>query len=224
MTEKQKALRRRAILLNRRLEKAHPDAHCELVYKNPHELLIATILSAQCTDVRVNMVTKELFREFKTPKDFVEKPLERIEKLVKSTGFFRQKAKSIRGAMKIIVEEHGETVPARLEALCKLPGVGRKTANVVLGNAYGIPGITVDTHVGRITRRIGLTKEEDPVKVEMELNQLLPPKHWTMFCHRVIFHGRRVCKARKPDCASCTVSDLCDHFAAEQRRELRKKK
>lgn len=215
----EKELRKRAIVINRRLGKLHPDAHCELDYSNAHELLIATILSAQCTDVRVNLVTKKLFRQFKKPEDYLKQPQSVIEKLIHSTGFFRQKAKSIRGAMKVIVEEHGGNVPKEMEQLRKLPGVGRKTANVVLGNAFNIPGIPVDTHVKRITNRLGLTKHSDPVKIEMDLNKLLPDKEWTMFGHRVIFHGRRICKAQNPLCNQCMLTDVCNYFQKTTKNE-----
>ena len=203
------ALRQRIPLLLAKLDEAHPDAHCALHFRNPFELLIATILSAQCTDERVNMVTPALFSKFPTAALTAKAKVEDIEAIVRSTGFFRAKAKSILGASKIIVEHFDGEVPSTLEELVKLPGVGRKTANVVLGDAFGIPGITVDTHVGRLSRRLGLTKLDDPVKVEFALNKLIPQPQWTIFSHRLIFHGRRVCTARKPACQRCTLNDIC---------------
>jgi len=202
-------LRQRIPLLLAKLDEAHPDAHCALHFRNPFELLIATILSAQCTDERVNMVTPALFSKFPTAALTAKAKVEDIEAIVRSTGFFRAKAKSILGASKIIVEHFDGEVPSTLEELVKLPGVGRKTANVVLGDAFGIPGITVDTHVGRLSRRLGLTKLDDPVKVEFALNKLIPQPQWTIFSHRLIFHGRRVCTARKPACQRCTLNDIC---------------
>ncbi len=205
-----KELSQKASLVNRRLKKEHPDAHCELNYTSPDQLLVATILSAQCTDERVNKVTKELFKEFKNPKDYISKPLKKLETMVNSTGFFRMKAKNIRGAMSTILEKHNGEVPKTMEELHALPGVGRKTANVVLGNAFDIPGLPVDTHVTRLCNRIGITKEKDAVKIELLLNKLLRKEHWTMFSLRLIFHGRRVCKARTPNCEQCCLSDICD--------------
>jgi len=203
------ALRQRIPLLLAKLDEAHPDAHCALHFRNPFELLIATILSAQCTDERVNMVTPALFSKFPTAALTAKAKVEDIEAIIRSTGFFRAKAKSILGASRIIVEHFDGEVPSTLEELVKLPGVGRKTANVVLGDAFGIPGITVDTHVGRLSRRLGLTKLDDPVKVEFALNKLIPQPQWTIFSHRLIFHGRRVCTARKPACQRCTLNDIC---------------
>ena len=172
----------------------------------------------RCTDVRVNIVTKELFKEFKKPKDYLDKPASKLEKMVQSTGFFRQKAKNIRAAMKLLVEEHGSKAPKTMEELVKLPGVGRKTANVVLGNGYNIPGLPVDTHVTRLCNRIGLSKNTDAVKIEHELNELLDKKHWTLFSLRLIFHGRRVCKARKPNCEECVLTDICNHYLKENKK------
>jgi len=208
-------LKKKASLVNRRLTKEHPDAHCELNFKNPEELLVATILSAQCTDVRVNIVTKELFKEFKNPEDYIKKSASKLEKMVQSTGFFRQKAKNIRLAMKTLVDQHDSKAPQTMEELVKLPGVGRKTANVVLGNGYNIPGLPVDTHVTRLSNRIGLSKNTDAVKLEYELNEMLDKKHWTLFSLRLIFHGRRVCKARKPNCQECILTDICNHYRTE---------
>lgn len=205
-------LAKKAQLIHARLTKLHPDATCELNYSNPLELLIATILSAQCTDVRVNIVTKTLFAEFKKPEDYVKRPVTDLEEIIRSTGFYRQKAKSIRGAMEKIVKEHGGKVPKTMAELTKLPGVGRKTANVVLGNAFSLPGLPVDTHVIRLCNRLGLTKHTDAVKIEAELNALLPPKDWCLFSHNLIFHGRRICKARKPDCEKCPLTELCLYY------------
>jgi len=202
-------LRERIPLLLAKLEDAYPDAHCALHFHNAFELLVATILSAQCTDERVNMVTPGLFAEYPSASDMIEARQDQIEEIIRSTGFFRAKAKSILGAARIIVEHFDGEVPDTLDELVKLPGVGRKTANVVLGNAFGIPGITVDTHVGRLSRRLGLTKLDDPVKVEFALNKLIPQSEWTIFSHRLIFHGRRVCSARKPVCSECTLIDVC---------------
>ena len=194
------------------LRKQHADAKIALAFSSPVELLIATILSAQCTDVKVNEVTKLLFKTFRKPEDYLHGPITNIEEIIRPTGFFRQKAKSIRGAMAKIVELHGSNVPKTMEELTALPGVGRKTANVVLGNAFSLPGLPVDTHVIRITNRLGVTKQTDPVKIEAELGKLLQPKDWCQFSHCVIFHGRRVCKARKPLCEVCSVTEWCDYF------------
>jgi endonuclease-3 len=200
----------RAGELLRRLPEIYPDAHCELVYANPLELLVATILSAQCTDKRVNLVAKELFRRCRSARDFAEIPLPELEALVRSTGFFRNKAKNIRNMAAELLAKHGGEVPRSLEELAALPGVGRKTANVVLGNAYGLnEGVVVDTHVGRLSRRLGLTKSDDPARIEQDLIKLFPRRHWTDLSHWLIFHGRRRCQARKPDCAGCELRDIC---------------
>lgn len=194
----------------RRLKADYPEAECALVHRSPFELLIATILSAQCTDQRVNLVTKDLFQQFPTPADFAAAPIRSLEKAIKSTGFFRNKAKSIKGCCQQLVERHAGEVPRDLEELVELPGVGRKTANVVLGTAYGIPtGVVVDTHVGRISRRLGLTAEKDAVKVERDLAELLPKKEWIDFSHRMIHHGRQVCQSRKPKCDACSMEKFC---------------
>jgi len=192
-----------------RLENAYPDAECALVFSNPLELMVATILSAQCTDKRVNMVTPALFKKFPAAKDYAEAPLPELESLIKSTGFYKNKAKNIQGAAREITVRFGGEVPAKLEDLVTLPGVGRKTANVVLGNAYGIPGITVDTHMIRLNNRLGLTRQKDPVKIEQDLMPLVPQKHWTQYSHLIIHHGRARCFARKPDCPGCELKDLC---------------
>lgn len=202
-----KPIARKAV---RRLKADYPDAECALVHRSPFELLIATILSAQCTDERVNLVTKDLFQQFPGPADYAAAPIGSIEKAIKSTGFFRNKAKSIQGCCEQLVEQHGGEVPRDLDALVELPGVGRKTANVVLGTAYGLPtGVVVDTHVGRISRRLGLTVEKDAVKVERDLMAMLPKKEWIDFSHRMIHHGRQVCQARKPKCDACSMEKFC---------------
>ena len=221
--------RSRARRIVRELSKLYPDAHCALHYKNPLQLLIATILSAQCTDKRVNMVTPALFARYPDAAAFANASPEELEKMIQSTGFFRNKAKSIIACCKQLVEKHGGQVPGTMEELNPLPGIGRKTANVILGNAFGVPGITVDTHVGRLSRRLGLTKKEDAEKVERDLMALLPEKEWTMFSHRMIFHGRQVCSARKPNCDGCTLNKICPRIGVEespvesQRRKTRNK-
>lgn len=191
------------------LAKLYPDAHCALHHENPLQLLIATILSAQCTDVRVNLVTPALFARYPDAAAFADADLGELEKAIQSTGFFRNKARNIKACCRILVDQHGGQVPATMDELVPLPGVGRKTANVILGNAFDIPGITVDTHVGRLSRRLDLTSEDDPVKVERDLMALIPQKEWTMFSHRMIFHGRQVCFARSPKCADCLLAKLC---------------
>ena len=192
------------------LQKAYPDAHCELNHSNALELLIATILSAQCTDKRVNIVTPQLFKKYRTAEDFANARLPELEQEIKTTGFFRNKAKSITKATRNIVEKHGGNVPNTMEELIALGGVGRKTANVVLGNAFGInTGIVVDTHVARLSQRLGLTKEKDPVKIELALINLVPQDQWTMFSHWLIWHGRRRCYARSPDCSNCEIKSVC---------------
>ena len=202
--------RERVAQLLKAWPKIYPTAHCELDFRNPLQLLVATILSAQSTDKRVNMVTPALFRKYRTAKDYADAPLPELENAIKSTGFYRNKAKSIRGAMREIVEKHGGKVPDTMEALCALPGVGRKTANVVLGNAFHKDeGIVVDTHVIRLSQRLGLTKQKDPVKIELDLMKLVPREHWTDWSHWLIWHGRRRCYARKPDCSRCEVFKLC---------------
>ena len=193
-----------------RLKQAYPDAHCELNHTNPLQLLIATILSAQCTDARVNQVTPALFKRCKTARDFAEIPTAELETVIRSTGFYRSKAKSIRGCAAALVKDHGGEVPQTMEHLHKLSGVGRKTANVVLGNAFNLAeGVVVDTHVGRLSRRMGLTRQNDPVKVEQALMKIVPQADWTLFSHLLIWHGRRRCSARKPDCAQCEIATLC---------------
>ena len=195
--------------LCRGLAKLYPDAHCALHHQNPLQLLVATILSAQCTDVRVNLVTPALFARYPNAQAFADADLGELEKAIQSTGFFRNKAKSIQACCRLLVEKHGSQVPGTMEELVPLPGIGRKTANVILGNAFGVPGITVDTHVRRLSQRMGLTKQDDPVKIERDLMELIPKKDWTMFSHRMIFHGRQVCFARKPNCEGCALAKDC---------------
>ena len=193
-----------------RLKQTYPDAHCELHHRNPLELLMATILSAQCTDERVNKVTPVLFARCRTARDYAEIPLPELESIIRTTGFFRSKAKSIQGCARRLLERHRGDVPKTMEELHQLPGVGRKTANVVLGNAFNLAeGIVVDTHVGRLSRRMGITRQQDPVKVETALVKLVPRQDWTLFSHLMIWHGRRRCSARKPDCTHCEIRNLC---------------
>ena len=189
---------------------AYPTAHCELNFSNPLELLVATILSAQCTDKRVNIVTAELFKKFRRASDYAEAPLAEIQWFIRTTGFFRNKAKNIQACCRKLVELHGGEVPRTMEDLIHLDGVGRKTANVVLGNVFNINvGVVVDTHVGRLSLRLGLTKEANPEKVEQDLMKLVPREQWTLFSHWLIWHGRRRWSARKPDCAACEIRALC---------------
>jgi endonuclease-3 len=202
--------KRHAALVTRRLKAAYPDAHCALNFKTPLQLLVATILSAQCTDVRVNIVTKDLFQKYPDAEAFAEAKLSDLERAVQTTGFFRNKAKNIKACCAELVASHGGEVPQDLETLVKLAGVGRKTANVVLGTAFGIPtGVVVDTHVGRLSKRLGLTTHNDPVKIERDLMALLPKRAWVDFAHRMIAHGRQVCVARKPRCSICPLADVC---------------
>lgn len=194
----------------RQLAADYPDADCALGHQTPFELLIATILSAQCTDARVNMVTPALFKKYPNAAAMAVAPIASLEKLIQSTGFYRNKAKNIKGCSQALVRDHDGEVPGDLESLVKLPGVGRKTANVVLGVAYEVAsGVVVDTHVGRLSRRLGLTKHDDPEKVEQDLMEALPPNEWVTFAHRMILHGRAVCGARKPKCPECRLADLC---------------
>lgn len=200
----------RAAAILRKLRSTYPDAHCELNHHGAFQLLAATILSAQCTDVRVNMVTPALFKKYPDAKALAAARQEDLEDLIRSTGFFRNKAKNLIAAATSLVREHNGEVPRNLETLTRLPGVGRKTANVVLGNAYGIEaGIVVDTHVARLSKRLGLTKRTDPVKIEKDLIKVIPQDAWTLWSHLLIWHGRRRCSARKPDCPHCEVRALC---------------
>jgi endonuclease-3 len=197
-------------IIIQRLRQAYPDAHCELNYQTPHQLLVATILSAQCTDERVNQVTPQLFNQYPSIADFAAADRTELEEAIRSTGFYRQKAKYIQESSQTILHEYGGELPDDMEELLQLNGVARKTANVVLGEIYGIAdGITVDTHVKRLARRLGLTDETDPVKVEKDLMAVVPRESWIEIAHLLIFHGRRVCFARRPDCAGCSLNDIC---------------
>ncbi len=206
------AIVRRARRINRELAAIYPDAHCELDFTTPLELLIATILSAQCTDKRVNQVTPVLFARYRTAADYAGADREDIEKIIMSTGFFRAKTTSIIGLAQALCDKFGGEVPGRMKDLITLPGVGRKTANVVLGNAFGVPGISVDTHFSRLARRFKWTAADDPVKIEHEVGALFPRSEWTMLSHRLIWHGRRVCHSRRPACGACGLAALCPSF------------
>lgn len=199
------------------LHAAYPTAHCELNFSNPLELLVATILSAQCTDKRVNIVTESLFKKYRSAEDFAKADVAELEQDIKTTGFYRNKAKGIKAAAQSIVEKHGGKVPRTMEELVELGGVGRKTANVVLGNAFNISlGVVVDTHVARLSYRLGLVNESDPVKIEQVLMKLVPQEQWTLFSHLLIWHGRRRCYARGPDCGNCEVSKLCPRLGVKK--------
>jgi len=194
------------------LKKTYPDAKIALNWENPWNLFVAVVLSAQCMDVRVNIVTKDLFKKYKSAQDYLDVELEELQQDIRSTGFYRNKAKNIRGAAKKIIEEFDGTVPGTMEELLTLPGAGRKTANCILGNAFGIGGITCDTHVIRLSRRLGLSENKDPVKLEFDLMEIVPKRKfggWTMFSHYIIWHGRNICKARKPDCENCPLAKYC---------------
>jgi len=215
-TPKQKAFARK---LYKRLEKQYPDSHCALIHKDPFQLLIATILSAQCTDKRVNMVTPGLFAKYRGPSGFAKARIGDIEQDVRTTGFFRNKARNIQGASQMIQSEHGGKVPQTMQELLKLPGVARKTANVVLGNAFGInDGVVVDTHVTRLSNRLGLTQHKDPKKIELDLIAQFDQSKWCQLSHLLIDHGRAVCSARKPLCDSCKLADICPKIGVEQKK------
>lgn len=202
--------KRYAAKVVRLLVRAYPEATCALDFRTPLELLVATILSAQCTDQRVNQVTKELFRKYRSAADYAQAPARELERMIQSTGFFRNKAKCIQGACQILAEQYKGEVPKDLDSMVQLPGVGRKTANVVLGTAYGIPsGVVVDTHVTRLSRRLGLSQKKDPEKIEQELMELLPRQQWIDFSHRLIRHGRVCCTARRPRCSECPLETVC---------------
>ena len=208
--ETKSELAQRAKLIFKRLARTHPDATCALDHRNAFELLCATILSAQCTDVRVNLVTPTLFARYPTPQALAAASPDDVQEIIRSTGFFRNKTKSLIGMAQALVADHGGEVPRSMEELRPLPGVGRKTANVILGNAYGInEGVTVDTHVMRLSRRLGLTRHGDPVKIELDLMKLFPRKDWALLSHLFIFHGRRICIARRPKCGECVLNDIC---------------
>ena len=192
------------------LDQHYPEAHVTLDFTNPLEMLVATMLSAQCTDVRVNQVTPALFAKYPTAQDYAEAPLEELEEMIRPTGFFHNKAKNIQALCQKLVQDYGGEVPTSLDELVELPGIGRKTANVVLGNAFDIPGIFVDTHLGRVSQRLGLTKEKDPVKIEFDLMPLIPKERWVKFSHQMIWHGRQICAARNPKCPQCPLLPYCD--------------
>jgi endonuclease-3 len=213
-TSEAKAARLKKIITA--LDRTYPEAHCELNHADPLQLLIATILSAQCTDKRVNLVTKELFKQYRSASDYANALLAELQQAIKSTGFFRNKAKNIQACCRKLVERHDGRVPRTMEELTQLDGVGRKTANVVLGNAFGINvGVVVDTHVARLSQRLGLTKQKTPEKIELELMALVPQKQWTLFSHWLIWHGRRRCDARRPDCAHCEIRKLCPRLGVK---------
>ena len=214
--------RKRAKEIIKILSKEIPDSRIALKSSNPLELLIATILSAQCTDVRVNEVTKDLFKKYRSAKDYGNANPAKLEEEIRPTGFYRNKAKSIQKCCQELVKRFGGEVPKTLEELVTLPGVGRKTANVILGNVFGIPGITVDTHVGRVSQRIGLTKNDDPVKIEFDLMEIVPKEEWTHFSNLLIWHGRKICVARKPLCNICPIVKLCDYGSKEMGVELKR--
>jgi len=211
-SESHPALVRRARRIDRILTQTYPDAHCELDFSSPLQLLVATILSAQCTDKKVNEVTPAVFRRYPDAAAYAAADRVEMEDMLRPTGFFRAKTNSLITLGQALTERYGGEVPGRLEDLVTLPGVGRKTANVVLGNAFGVPGITVDTHFGRLSRRFGWTTEDDPVKVEHEVGALFPKKDWTGLSHRLIWHGRRICHSRKPACGACPVAKLCPSY------------
>lgn len=218
------ARKRRARKINRGLAELYPYAHAELDFRNAYELVVATVLSAQTTDVRVNMTTPALFAKYPDARALAEANVAELETMIQPTGFFRAKTRSLMSLANRIVDEYDGEVPARLEDLVTLAGVGRKTANVVLGNAFGIPGITVDTHFGRLARRFGWTDSDDPVKVEQDVGGLFDPQDWTMLSHRVVFHGRRVCHARKPACGACAIATLCPSYGEGETDPVKAKK
>ena len=224
MRESQANKKIRAKAIYRLLSKSYPNVRCELDYSNAFELLVATVLSAQCTDKRVNQTTPALFKKYKNVKKMASADRKDIERLIKSTGFFRAKAKNIKGLSEKILTEFNGEVPNNLEDLITLPGVGRKTANVVLGHAFNIPGITVDTHFGRLSRRFGWSKENNPVKVEFEVAGLIPEKEWTNLSQRMIWHGRRVCHSRKPACGACSLAKLCPSFGIGESDPIKAKR
>ena len=205
-------IKERGITICHKLDEAYKNAPLALKFANPFQLLVATILSAQCTDERVNQVTAKLFKKYPDAHELSQANISTLEQDIKPTGFFRNKAKSLIGCASVLVDRHDGTVPSDLDALVKLPGVGRKTANVVLAGAFGIPGIIVDTHVSRVSRRLGLTKNKDAVKIEFDLMGIIPKDRWSLFSRQLILHGRAVCAARKPRCETCFVSELCDYF------------
>ena len=217
-------LKARAKKIYTGLNKLYPNAHCELDFKNPLQLLVATILAAQCTDKRVNMVTPALFKKYKKAEDFASAKKSELEELIRSTGFYKNKATSIIGMARKVCDDFGGKIPNDLDDLVSLPGVGRKTANVILGNAFDTPGITVDTHFGRLSRRFGWSKENNPVKVEFEVGELITRKEWTNLSQRLIWHGRRVCHSRKPACGACGLAKLCPSFGIGESDPIKAKR
>ena len=208
----------RALTIVRRLAEQYPDATCALNFRNPLELLVATVLSAQCTDQRVNMVTRELFQKYRSAADYAAASPKELENEIRSTGFYRNKARNIRECCRVLAEKHGDQVPDRMDDLVELAGIGRKTANVILGTAMGLAtGVVVDTHVRRLARRMGLTRHNDPEKIEQVLMKLVPQQEWINFGHRMIQHGRRVCSARKPNCEGCCLSDVCPKIGVRRK-------
>ena len=204
--------KQRVVEILKVLDELYPNAECSLEYDNPLQLLISTQLAAQCTDARVNMVAKDLYKKYQTAEDFANADLSELEQDIRSTGFYRNKAKNIIACCKQLVEKYDGKIPDNMEELLQLPGVGRKTANLVLYEIYGIQGVVVDTHAKRLSNHIGLTKNEDPEKIEYDLQKVVPKERWADFCHRLVFHGREVCNARKPDCENCKINSLCDHY------------
>ncbi|HEX2946465.1 MAG TPA: endonuclease III [Clostridia bacterium] len=209
MTKKQRAAK-----IAEMLQELYPEAGCSLEYIDPLQLMVATILAAQCTDARVNIVTKDLFVKYRNVQDFANADLEELEQDIKSTGFYHNKAKNIIAACKMIISDFGGSVPSNMEDLLKLPGVGRKTANLILSDSFGVPGVVIDTHAKRLTNRMGLTDNEDPEKIEYDLMKLLPAEKWGNFCHQLVFHGRALCDARKPKCADCSIKPYCKFGAS----------
>lgn len=214
--------RARAAEVLRRLRKQYPDATCSLDFKDPLQLLVSTILAAQCTDERVNIVTKSLFKKYRRPQDYVNAPPGELEQDIRTCGFFNQKAKSIRNACKTIIERYGGKVPGTMEELLTLDGVGRKTANVILGECYGVPGVIVDTHCTRLANRLGFTKTTEAGKIEQDIMKIVPREDWNIFSHCLVFHGRAVCNARAPRCSECVVNGLCPFPATPQGRKIAK--
>ncbi len=214
-TKAQGRQRERAAEVLRRLRKAYPLARCELDWSTPIQLAVAAILSAQCTDKRVNLITPALFAKYRTAADWAAAPQDVLEAKIRPTGFFRNKARNIRALMQVLVEKHGGHLPDDFDTLCELPGIGRKTANLLVATAFGRPGVIVDTHCTRLSRRLGFTKHDDPVKIELDLRALVPEEHWTDWSHAMVFHGRYCCSARKPECPRCPLTDLCPFFASQ---------
>lgn len=213
------ALKRKVKKVSKKLYEAYPEATCSLDYQDPLQLLISTILAAQCTDERVNIVTKDLFQKYRSVEDFANANIEELEQDIKSTGFYRNKAKNIRACCNKLIREHGGKVPDNMEALTALPGVGRKTANVILSNIYNVPGVIVDTHCKRLSNRIGLTEQEDPVKIEQDLMEIILRKDWSKFSNNLVYHGRAICDARKPKCEMCPISEYCSYYDKYLRKD-----